>query len=214
MLRVTISLFILGLTLGSGPCLASCGPLLLSYIVGTNKKVAGGLLTYVLFSLARVAVYIILAIGVFFLGRFALEGFLAGLARYLFILGGAFIILLGVLVIWGGYGENNTCAFLKRQFLEHDKKSIVLLGVVVAIVPCAPLLAMLSYLGLVSVKWWQRVLGALFYGIGVFISPLLLLSGLGGLIQRWLKGRQAAILNYICGLVMVILGLQLIGGAF
>jgi len=213
MLKVAVSLFILGLSFGSGPCLASCGPLLLSYIVGTQKKVSAGLLTYSLFSIARIAVYIALAILVFFSERIVLDSLLAGISRYIFILGGTFIILLGILIILGK-SDSKCCVLLKNKFLEHDKKSIILLGIITAILPCAPLIAMLSYLGLVSLEWRQSLLGALSFGVGVFISPLILLSALGGLFRQWLKDREVRILNYLCGIIIIVLGLQLLRRAF
>lgn len=213
MFKNIASLFILGLSFGSGPCLVSCGPLLLSYIVGTQKKIRGGLFTYIIFSLARITVYLILALLVFFLGRFVFEGLLAAWARYIFILGGVFIMVLGALMILGKNG-NQCCVLLKDKFLAHDKKSIILLGLLTALVPCAPLIAMLSYLGLTSAQWWQSLLGAFSFSAGVFISPLIILSALGGLIPRWLKGRQAVLFNCFSGIIMLILGWQMLRRVF
>jgi hypothetical protein len=214
MLRSAVSLFILGFSFGSGPCLTSCGPLLLSYIVGTQKRVAAGLFAYSLFSLVRIVVYLLLAILVFLLGRWAIEGLIGGVSRYLFILGGTFMVLLGTLVILSRRRDTKWCSFLKNRFLEHDKKSIVLLGLLTAIFPCAPLMAMFSYLALISDKWWQSLVGALSFSLGVFISPLILLSALGGLLPQWLKGQGARVLSYLGGIIMVILGLQLARKAF
>ena len=71
MIKTIGSIFLLGLSFGLGPCVASCGPVLVSYIAGTGKNIYKGFLVYVLFSLSRVISYIILALAVFYLGRFA-----------------------------------------------------------------------------------------------------------------------------------------------
>ena len=51
---IVITFFLLGLSFGSGPCLAACGPLLISYIAGTGKKFKDSVVTYLIFSSARI----------------------------------------------------------------------------------------------------------------------------------------------------------------
>ncbi|MFA5357159.1 MAG: sulfite exporter TauE/SafE family protein, partial [Candidatus Omnitrophota bacterium] len=77
--NIISGLFLTGVLFGSGPCVASCGPFLISYIAGTRKTAARGVVAYILFSSARVSVYIALGVSVFFLSRFAVERLLGGL---------------------------------------------------------------------------------------------------------------------------------------
>jgi len=226
--EVIISLFISGLLFGSGPCIASCGPVLIPFIAGTNRGVFNGLKTYVIFSLARIFSYIILSIGVFFLGSFTLQRLLGGYSKYISLLAGAFIILLGLLMVLGkrlgSTCSNLTTGFarkpwrcLQENMLENDKKSITTLGLITGFLPCAPLLAIFSYSGLISKSWVKCLLYSFSFGIGTFLSPLILLVILAGFIPKIVKKKSALfsqIFCSICGLIIIFLGVQLIAGFF
>lgn len=102
---------------------------------------------------------------------------------------------------------------LYKNMLEHDKKNIVILGLIIGLLPCAPLLAVFSYIGLISHFWSSNLLYTLSFGAGTFLSPLILLVIIAGLIPRFLaniKASYSSIFNFICGLVIVFLGLNLI----
>ena len=175
MFKVLITFFLIGLTFGAGPCVVSCGPLLLSYIVGTKKNIASSIRVYLLFSLARILVYLALGAAIFFLGRFAMESLLGDISRYVLILGGAFIILVGVLTAFGRHLKLKPWQALQSNFIERDKKSIFIFGLVIGLLPCAPLLAAISYMGLVSKSLPDSLLYSLFFGIGTVVSPLAIL---------------------------------------
>lgn len=197
--------------------MASCGPFLIAYIAGAKKNVAKGIMVYVLFSLARILVYVVLGLAVFFLSRFAVERLLGDLSRYIFILGGAFIIIIGIFLAFGKSLELNFWQFLHKNILEHDKKSIFTTGLIIGLLPCAPLLAILSYVGLVSRTWLSSLLYSLSFGIGTFVSPLILLTILAGIIPRLFLQKKAiysSIFSLICGLTIIFLGIQLILRAF
>ena len=167
MIKTIGSIFLLGLSFGLGPCVASCGPVLVSYIAGTGKNIYKGFLVYVLFSLSRVISYIILALAVFYLGRFAEQRlFTAVLYKSLLILGGLFIAIVGVLMSLGKKIELAPFKFLYRHLLERDKKSILGLGFIIGLLPCGPLVAVLSYLGLVSKSWPQSIAYSVAFGLG------------------------------------------------
>jgi len=212
-MQIIISLFLMGLWFGLGPCLASCGPVLISYIAGTKKNILASLGTYILFSLSRVAVYLLLGLLVFSLGKIITQTWLVGLSRYVFVIGGAFIILLGILTAFGRHLEFQCCGFLEKNLLREYHKSALVLGLIIGVLPCAPLLALLGYVGLVSKTWSQALIYCFFFGLGTMISPLLILSTLTGLIRRFLENQKKmyySIISFICGLIMIFLGLQLI----
>ena len=217
MIKIMVSLFVSGLLFGSGPCLASCGPILISYVAGTKKNILKSLITYILFSLARIFVYLILSFLIFFLGRFALQSLLGDFYKYVVILGGIFIILVGLLMALGRRLEFGFWQFLQKRLLERDKKSIIILGLVIGLLPCAPLLAILSYVGLVSKNWLQTLLYSFSFGIGTFVSPLVFLVILASLLPKFLikkKGIYIQIFNFICGLIIIFFGIQLIKRTF
>jgi len=215
--KIIISLFISGLLFGSGPCIASCGPILISYIVGTRKDLFKSLIAYILFSLTRILVYLILSLAIFFLGNLAMDRLLGNSFKYILIIGGVFIVSIGLLMILGKKLKWQSCHFLEKNILQYDKKSIVMLGLIMGLLPCAPLLAILSYIGLISKLWLTNLLYSFCFGIGTFLSPLILLTLLAGLFPRWLKDKKVVyerVFSFVGGLVIVFLGLQLIGRAF
>lgn len=215
MTTILLSLFVSGLLFGSGPCMASCGPILVSYAAGTGKNVIKSLKVYILFSSARIFTYVVLGILVFLFGRLALEGLLGSYYKYILILGGAFIMSLGLLMLLGKRLNFKPLQFLERNFLQRDKKSILAMGLIIGLLPCAPLLAILSYIGLISKTWADSLFYALVFGVGTFISPLILLTLLSGVISRLLKDKKyCQVINFISGIVIVFLGMQLIIRAF
>lgn len=93
---------------------------------------------------------------------------------------------------------------------------MVIIGLSMGLLPCAPLLATFSYIGLISKSWLQSLYYSLAFGIGTFFSPLILLAVFTGLLPR-LLGRSALfgrIFAFLCGLIMVFLGVNLIKRAF
>jgi sulfite exporter TauE/SafE len=210
--KIIISLFITGLLFGSGPCLASCGPFLAAYIAGTKKNIPKGAMTYILFSLARIFVYLVLSLAIFFFSKFAVEKLLGNLSRYLLILAGGIMVLIGLFLALGKKVEFSFWRFLHKNILERDKKSIITLGLIIGFLPCVPLLAILSYIGLISSSWLSSLLYSLSFGLGTLISPLLVLTIFVGLIPRFLEKNTIyySVFSFICGLIIIFLGIQLI----
>lgn len=158
-----------------------------------------------------------LGLVVFFLGRLTLERWLASFSQYVFVVGGGFVVLVGVLTALGKRLEFKACHFLQQNLVERDKKSIVVIGLLIGLLPCAPLLALFSYVGLISKSWVYSLLYSLVFGIGTFVSPLILLAMFAGFIPRIFSGKNELyykIFSFICGLIIVFLGLQLIRRAF
>ena len=211
-MNIAFSLFLTGLLLGSGPCLASCGPILLSYIVATGKDIPRGLKDYFIFSLARLLAYLILILAVFFLGSYTLQRFLGDYARYLFILGGAFIVLVGLLLMLRIRWEFLPLQRLQKNITGHHKQNLLLMGLIIGLLPCAPLLAVFSYIGLMSKTWLQSILFILSFGLGTLLSPLILLIIIAGFIPSLLRARKPLyerLLCFIGGFIILLFGLQL-----
>lgn len=215
--KIILSLFLAGLLFGSGPCVASCGPFIITYIAGTKKNITRGIMVYLLFSSARIFVYAALSLAIFFLSRLAIERLLGSLYKYVLISGGGFMIIIGVFLAFGKKFEFHFLQSLYKNLLERDKKSVVVAGLIIGLLPCAPLLSVLSYVGLISRTWASSLLYSLAFGIGTFVSPLILLAILAGIIPRVLLDKKAAyypIFTFICGFIIIFLGIQLIMKAF
>lgn len=212
MFSIITALFVSGLLSGAGPCLATCGPLLISYAAGTRKDIKKSIAAYLLFSLGRVAVYLVFGVVVFFFGRLASMPALGSFSRYVFVAGGVFIISLGLLITLGRNLEHKFCRRIQGFLLDKDAKTMVMLGLIIGLIPCAPLLSILSYIGLVSKSWLSALLYSLSFGLGTVISPLFILAGCAGLIPKIISRDNLLYraFNIICGLIIIILGVQLI----
>ena len=211
--RLLLSLFLTGLFLGAGPCLLSCGPLLVSYIAATKETSWAGLKTYCLFSLARLIVYLFFGILVGFCGQQILYRFFDSLSlKILFFAFGVFLLILGFLIVIEKFSIHKRCMELHQLFLKpKDTKNIILFGLIVSFLPCLPLFAVLGYIALLADHWSKGLLCMAAFGIGTILSPMILLSFVAGGASHFLKTHEKVLrlLKILCGAVLVYLGVQL-----
>jgi sulfite exporter TauE/SafE len=216
-MSIIFSLFLTGILFGAGPCLVSCGPVLVSYICGTRKKAGESLSAYALFSGSRIAVYVVLSLCVFFAGHSGLVYFFEGYGNYLYILAGFFLMLIGAYFVLGKRMEIKPFNLIYRHIIEGDTKNVVILGIAYGLLPCAPFLGVLSYIGLVSKNWMQNAVYAVSFGAGTFVSPLLLVSLASGAVPGFMKngnGFMAKAVRICCGIIALYMGAQLVRRAF
>lgn len=210
--KTIVSMFLSGLFFGSGPCVAGCGPLFLSYIAGSGKNIGAGLYSYCLFSLSRISAYVFLGVLIFFLGNFALRSFFSRFSSYSLIAGGSFTMLIGFLIVLGRRPKPAFLSGLQKRILGRDRKSLLIMGLAVGFVPCAPLFAFLSYAGLISDSWVKSFVYSFAFGAGTFFSPLIFLTLLAGLLPGLFTDREIFLrraFSFICGVIIIILGLEL-----
>ncbi len=209
--RIIFSLFFSGLLLGSGPCLATCGPVLIFYIAATKQNPGQGVWAWFLFSLARISVYLILSAGIFILGEFLVRQNLTHIAKYIYLFGGMIIVLIGIFTIIRGWIKSSLSARTEGLICRVCNMQPITLGLIMGILPCAPLLVVLSYIGLISSTWQWCIFYSLVFGLGTLVSPLILLTLGAGLVPRLLSNRPKTYLvfRFICGLIIVLFGAQL-----
>ncbi|MDD5505665.1 MAG: sulfite exporter TauE/SafE family protein [Candidatus Omnitrophica bacterium] len=211
---IYFQLFAIGLSFGiSGPCFLSCTPFFITYLAGRQLKWGQGLIESLIFLSARLFAYLIL-------------GYLAGLSAILlkqlggsvFILflkplGGVIIVLLGLFIL---FAKEPACR--KEGFLAHKVftfGSLFTLGFITGILPCAPLLALLFEITIISKTAFQGMLCALSFGLGTFISGFIVIAGLSGIIS-WLPAKvlksnfSLSAFRVICSSFLVLLGVGLI----
>ena len=209
-----ITLFLSGLLLGSGPCLATCGPVLISYITATRQNPKQAILIWLLFSLSRVCIYLILSLFIFILGEFLVKKNIAYISRYIYIFGGIIIALIGIFtIIKDSTGTRRICPIVPGGLSQRlSRIHPITLGVIMGLLPCAPLLSVLSYIGLISPAWQWCIFYSLVFGLGTLISPLILLALGAGVVPKILfnKPRIYRILRIICGVIIVFFGTQLV----
>ncbi|MFH0732251.1 MAG: sulfite exporter TauE/SafE family protein [Candidatus Omnitrophota bacterium] len=214
MIRIAFSLFATGIALGAGPCMATCGPVLLSYITATKKGPANAFRCWFIFSITRAFIYASLGALTGIIGTSLYQSYYWEKKGFIiWAIGGIFICLLGILTAMGNNTHSKVCHKLQNIFIAKDTKSIMALGVVIGLFPCAPLIGVLSYISMISVYWHQGVVLAFSFGLGTIISPLLILGLGAGLLQRLkvLQDEKTHVwFGRIAGVILFFLGLHIL----
>jgi sulfite exporter TauE/SafE len=218
MLKVGWSLFLTGLFLGYGPCLLTCGPLLIPYIAATKENAGKGFRTYLIFSLTRVFVYLILGFLAGVLGEWVLHRFYESQTlKILFLFFGFFLVAVGFFLMIEKFPLGQKCHFLIQTHLQKkDTKNIILFGLFVSLAPCLPLAAVLGYIALIADHWTKGLFYMAAFAVGTVISPMVFLSLAAGWLARVLEKHPIAsrILKILSGAVITWLGIQLIFSVF
>jgi len=207
-------LFGIGFGFGlAGPCLLVCAPVLITYVAGRQATWRQALRDIFIFLLGRFLAYLIL-------------GYLAGLSGIILrqfcdlslipivkALGGAIIVLLGIYVWLGREPIARLCKCKANTIFSFS--GLFMLGFIIGVFPCAPLLALLLEITLISKTAFAGMFYALFFGLGTLISGFIVIGGLSGILT-WLPAkvlkskRSNLIFRIICALLLFWLGLNLI----
>lgn len=208
------TLFVTGLFMGIGPCLAFCGPILFPYIAGSKRSWLGGLKDILVFSASRVVVYGILGLLVSSIGYFLTEVISSPKFNLIKYLGaGTFVLLLGIIMMLGRT-RLPFCRILHRETIERSARSMILLGILIGVSPCLPLLGALTTIAGLAKGPFIGAFWGLSFGLGTVISPLIILAlvagGLGRLLS--LKPILHQVASRLCGCFLIYFGIRLILG--
>ena len=209
MIKIAAGMLVSGMLFSAGPCLASCGPFLVSYIAGTQKDIPRAVVFYSLFSLSKTAVYLALGLGFYFLGNLAREYLISG---YVALLGGIFIAACGLFVIFGKRLSFSFFSRWEKFFSGGQLRNPLVFGLIYGAMPCLPLVSLLSYSGLVSQSWYEVLIYIFCFGLGTYFSPLLLLSIFSGALTGLMRNsreKYSLILRILSGSIIVFFGLQM-----
>ena len=180
-------LFGIGLSFGvAGPCFLSCTPFFITYLAGKKLKWGRGLIEALIFLSGRLFAYLVLGylagLSAELLKQFGSSGFIL----FLRPLGGVIIIIMGIFILL--VKEPACCGhrFVADKIFTFS--SLLTLGFIVGVSPCAPLLALLFEIAIISKSAFQGLLCALSFGLGTFISGFIIIAGLSGVIA-WLPAK-------------------------
>lgn len=205
-----IELFIIGVTVSFGPCLASCSPPILLYIAATRQGWREGFMAILAFSFARLVTYGLLGFLAGLFGRLLTEQ-LHQFDYLFFLVGGMLISLLGLLIILGKEPRSHLCQVLRRQIVDNSIKGPILLGLSLGLSPCLPLLGVLAYIALKTQNLWQGAFYGLAFGIGKLISPLIPLGVLASAFSKLIKSQRIySFFSRLCGFILFLIGVDLI----
>jgi sulfite exporter TauE/SafE len=191
-------LLLQGVFLGYGPCLLTCAPIILPY-AATKRSWSEGLAATLSFSLARLLVYMVLG-GIFgYFGAYILKFYYSSnIGYYIKAIISTVVIMIGIGVFLG--------KDLNFKFCRMGEGNMVLLGILVGLSPCLPLIGILLEIALLSKGFVSGLVYSFFFGIGTVISPLLLIGSLAPAIGSRLDQKLSRIFNYICGVLIVMVG--------
>ncbi|TRZ48051.1 MAG: sulfite exporter TauE/SafE family protein [Dehalococcoidia bacterium] len=213
-INVCFSLFITGIIVGSGPCLLSCGPILLSYIAGTKRSAWQGLRCWAIFSFSRLLATIFLGFMAAITGTALLRRFYWEISGYIIWgLTGVFIVFLGTMVFIGLHTKFKACNVLGQTVIRHDFKSLMMLGILVGLLPCVPLIGVLSYITMVATHYAHGILMGAAFGLGTIVSPLVFASIIAGAVpglKIFHNSNRIIMFQRICGIVLIVLGSHIV----
>ena len=200
-----------GFGMGWGPCLALSGPILLPYIAATKGGWREGLRVSAMFSLGRL-------LGLAILGGLASVAF-ASINRffpphrsgYLYLVMAIFILLVGVLIVLGKGFELPLHRTFKEHIMGRGAVTAPLLGFLIGISPCVPLVAILTYIACTVTNILQGVAYALCFGIGTIVPVMILGPLVGFLPEKIFKSpAHLRVFRMVCGVILILFGLQLL----
>jgi sulfite exporter TauE/SafE len=83
------------------------------------------------------------------------------------------------------------------------------LGILVGLLPCVPLVGVLSYIAMISTRYYHGIFMGAAFGFGVIISPLIFASMIAGAIpglKIFQNSNRVIIFQKVCGIILMILG--------
>lgn len=210
-MEAALKLFILGVTVSFGPCIAHCSLLILPYIAATTQNWTGGLKAILVFSVARLAIYGVLGLLAGLLGHIIIAQLLQ-FEYPIMVGGGMFISCLGLYVIFSKKELRHCQLASSKHIMTAGIRGPALLGLFAGILPCLPLLGALTFTALHAQDLWQGAFYGLAFGTGKLFSPLIPLGVLAGaapaLLVRY--NRTLRYFTKVCGFVLVLIGISLI----
>jgi len=201
--------FLTGLILSWGPCLSHCALIIFPYILSTEKSLKNGVISGISFSFGRTIAYILIGIIAGLSGKLFTSIYMAGdLKYYLELSGGIFLFLIGIIIISGKLRSFKVCKIFER----HNFKSAFSLGFVLGIVPCVPLMGIFIYMILKTSSIFEGFIYGLSFGIGTFISPIIIIAGFAGSISdKILKNEKAIkIIQIVSGIIILFFSIRII----
>jgi hypothetical protein len=200
-------LFLSGVVLGSGPCFYFCAPILAAYTALYKPTFRGALISYLIFSLFKIIGYIVLGLICALFWKLLNNPWFMHTLDIIYMIMGLFIITIGISTLFHKTSLGAKCC---ATLHKGNIKNVGVLGFLVGISPCLPLLGILNYIVIISQMPMQSILFALVFGVGTVLSPLILIVGLSGKLATYTLGNKKLQLGMkiVGGLVLIFLGLQ------
>ena len=176
-------IFSIGFAMGmAGPCLLYCVPLIFAFTLGAGKQFNKTIIDILVFLSARFLAYIILAFFAAMSGILLRKVIGPQPVFYFKPLAGVVSIGLGLLVLLRKDAKETECRVPAKDISSLG--GLFVLGFLVGISPCAPLVFLLSDIALLSKSAGEGILYGIAFGLGTFIPAFLITAGLAGLFKK------------------------------
>jgi len=208
-----LQIFGVGFSFGmAGPCFLLCAPILITYVAGSKREWADILKDILAFLSGRLVAYIALGSLAGLSGSILKHFTSSGISSYLKPLAGAVTIFFAILILLNR-GGSECCRTPRSKILNFG--GVFSFGLLIGLSPCAPLLALLFDIVLMSKGALDGALYALSFGLGTFLSGLITIGIITGLLTRipavLIRSKGVnAVFKAVCALLLTALGLGLI----
>ena len=208
-----LQVFGVGFTFGmAGPCFLVCTPVLITYVAGSKRKWADVFRDILTFLSGRLAAYIILGFIAGLSGNILRSLTSSGASSYVQPLAGAVTIFFAFVILLNREGRE-CCPTPRNKLLNFG--GVFSFGLLIGLSPCAPLLALLFDIVLMSKGALDGASYALSFGLGTFLSGLITIGIIAGLLTRvpaaLVRSKTVnMVFKIACALLLIALGLGLI----
>jgi cytochrome c-type biogenesis protein len=209
-----LQIFFIGFSFGiAGPCFLVCTPILITYVAGSKRAWADVFKDIVTFLSGRLVAYVILGSLAGLSGSILNKFVSSSLSSYFQPLAGAVTIFFAFIVLLNR--DNYECVCPGKQNSIFNSGGIFIFGLLIGLSPCAPLLALLFDIVLISKSALGGAAYAFSFGLGTFLSGLITIGIIAGLLTRipaaLVRSRSVNIIfRIVCALLLIALGISLI----
>ncbi len=209
-----INLFTTGVILSWGPCFAFCGGIAIPYLASTQRGVLGGIKAVLAFSFSRLFSYLILSLIFGGLTKFLIGNYYESrVSFFIYPLMSIFVFFSGIMILIGKsiFSHKGICRLVSKRIDSQSIKAISILGILTGLLPCLPLLSVLTYIAFNSKNLLDNLFLGLSFGLGTVFSPLIIFGPLATKISSFLSRRPQIyrIFNLACGLILIYLSLDM-----
>ena len=209
-----LQIFFIGFSFGIiGPCFLVCTPILITYVAGSKRAWADVFKDIITFLSGRLVAYVILGFLAGLSGSVLKKFVSSNVSAYFQPLAGAVTIFFAFIVLLNR--DNYECACPTKQSTIFNFGGIFIFGFLIGLSPCAPLLALLFDIVLISKGALDGAAYTLSFGLGTFLSGFITVGIIAGILTRipaaLIKSKSVnTIFKTVCALLLVALGIGLI----
>lgn len=209
-----LQIFGIGFSFGIiGPCFLVCTPVLITYVVGSKRSWQDVLKDILTFLSGRLVAYIALGLLAGLSGSILRQFTSLSVSSYFQPLAGAVTIFFAFIILLNRDNFECVCRTPYSRIVNFG--GIFVFGLLIGLSPCAPLLALLFDIVLMSKGAIDGMLYAFSFGLGTFLSGLLTIGVIAGLLTRipanLVKSRLVnTVFKIACALLLIALGLGLL----